>query len=230
MAETEASIGYGSTFAMADPATPTVFVDIAEVFNITPPSDTDDLVDATHMGSPNRTREFIPGLTDPGECAIEMNFVPGSAADTAIQAAKGTRKICRITFPNGVTWTFTGIRQGYEPAVPNEDKMTATVTFKVSGPHVNGATDAPVNTLIPAISGIAQVGQVLTAFDGVWTYSPAFTYQWKKAGVNIAGATAKTYTPVVGDVGSAITVAVTGTNSAGNATANSAATANVIAA
>ncbi|SDP92499.1 hypothetical protein SAMN05428967_4471 [Phyllobacterium sp. YR620] len=230
MAETGAMIGYGSIFAMADPEAPTVFEDIAEVYDITPPSDTDDLVDATHMQSPNRTREFIAGLTDPGEASFEMNFIPGSAADLAIQNAKGKRKICRITFPNGVTWTFTGIRQGYEPAVPTEDKMTATVTFKVSGPHVNGATQAPANTLLPAISGVAQVGQVLSAYAGAWSYSPSFSYQWKKAGVNIAGATGPTYTPVVGDVGAAIAVAVTGTNSAGNATATSAATANVIAA
>lgn len=230
MPETEAMIGYGSIFALADPATPTVFVDLAEVYDITPPSDTDDLVDATHMQSPDRTREFIAGLTDPGECSFEMNFIPGSAADLAVQAAKGKKRICRITFPNGITWTFTGLRQGYEPAVPNEDKMTATVTFKVSGSHVNGATTAPVNTLVPSIAGIPQVGQVLTAQSGIWTFSPNFTYQWKKGGVNIGGATGKTYTPVVGDVGAAITVAVTGTNNAGNATATSGATANVIAA
>ncbi|WP_447411788.1 phage tail tube protein, partial [Clostridium perfringens] len=83
-------------FAIADPATPTNFVDVGEVTSITPPSDTDDMVDATHTQSPNRTREFIAGLTDPGECSFEMNFVPGSPSDILIQDAKGKRKICRI--------------------------------------------------------------------------------------------------------------------------------------
>ena len=88
----------------------------------------------------------------------------------------------------------------------------------------------PVNSLLPSISGIAQVGQTLTAHPGTWSGNPVFTWQWKKAGVNIAGATGKTYVPVVGDIAAAITVAVTATNSTGNATATSGATANVIAA
>lgn len=138
MAETAAMIGYGSKFQLGNGATPTeTFADLAEVSNITPPSVAADVVDATHMQSPNRTREFIDGLIDPGECSFEMNFIPGSAADDAIQAWKlaGGRKTCRIVFPNDVTWTFSGILQGYEPAVPTDDKMTATVTIKVTSSY-----------------------------------------------------------------------------------------------
>lgn len=140
---TGAKIGYGAKFALGDGADPENFTELAEVFSITPPSETVDVLDATHMQSPNRTREFIEGLIDPGECSIEMNFIPGSAADVAIQALKGTgANNCRITFPDGgsgsVTWTFAGILTGYEPAVPNDDKMTATVTFKVTSSYVTG--------------------------------------------------------------------------------------------
>ncbi|MGF7161286.1 hypothetical protein FHS85_002921 [Rhodoligotrophos appendicifer] len=140
MAETEVTIGYGSTFAIGDGGSPEVFTALAEVYDITPPSDTLDVIDATHMTSPNATREFILGLSDPGECSFEMNFIPGSDADAAIQAVKVARQRvnCRITFPNNVTWTFSGILTGYEPAVPTEDKMTATVTFKVTGSYVAG--------------------------------------------------------------------------------------------
>ncbi|WP_447410600.1 hypothetical protein, partial [Clostridium perfringens] len=69
----------------------------------------------------------------------------------------------------------------------------------------------------------------LTAHDGAWSFSPNFTYQWKKGGANIAGAVNKTYVPVAGDVGAGLSVAVTAMNSAGNATAASGDTANVIA-
>jgi predicted secreted protein len=229
--ETEASIGYGSFFHVSQDNGAT-WIEIAEVFDITPPSDTVDVVDATHMQSPDRTREFITGLSDPGEASFEMNFVPGSASDAKIREIRsaGSRVKCRITFPNAVAWTFSGLVTGYEPAVPTDDKMTATVTFKVTGSYVSAPAAAPTNTVLPAISGVAQVGQVLTAYPGVWTAAPAFTYQWKKDGVDIGGETDQTYTPVVGDVGSAITVAVTGTNSAGSATATSAATPDVIAA
>lgn len=224
MAETLTTIGYGSIFAVSTDGGST-YVDIAEVSDITPPSSAFDMVDATHMQSPNSDREFIIGLNDPGEASFSMNFVPGSASDLKIQAIKQARARvkCRITFPNGVTWTFSGLLMTYEPAVPTDDKMTATVTFKVSGSTVTGSADAPVNSVLPAISGLLTLAAVLTAYEGVWSGSPIFTYQWKKAGSNISGATSRDYTITGGDSGAAITVAVTGTNSAGNATATSAA-------
>ena len=227
---TAATIGYGSKFAIKVPGDAD-FVFVAEVTNITPPSDSVDVVDATHMDSPNATREFILGLNDPGECSIEMNFIPGSAGDAKIQAVRASRVRvqCRITWPNGVTWTFDGIQTGYTPSAQTADKMSATVTYKVTGSYVTAPTAAPANTLLPAISGVAQVGQTLTAIPNTWTNSPAFTYQWKKNGANLAGATAATYVPVTGDIGGAITATVTGTNSAGNATATTAATTAVIA-
>jgi hypothetical protein len=138
---TDASIGYGSEFRLGDGSSPEVFTAVAEVFSITPPSDTVDVIDATHMTSPNRTREFIDGLIDPGEASFEMNFIPGGPGDEAIQdwKAAGGAKNCQIKFANtDVTWTFAGILTGYEPAVPVDDRMTATVTIKVTGSYEIG--------------------------------------------------------------------------------------------
>jgi hypothetical protein len=92
---------------------------------------------------------------------------------------------------------------------------TATSTF---------ADTAPVNTVPPAITGTPAVGQMLTAFVGVWDGSAAsYTYVWKKAAVAIPGATANTYVVQAGDAASAITVEVTATNGAGTDSAESAA-------
>lgn len=143
MAETEAMIGYGSKFAIGDGASPETFDDVAEVFNITPPSDNIDVIDATHMQSPDATREFILGLRDPGECSFEINFIPGGDGDTAIQDWRDARerRTCRVTYPNGVTWTFSGLLTGYEPTAPTDDKMTATVTIKVTSSYVTGTEE-----------------------------------------------------------------------------------------
>lgn len=93
---------------------------------------------------------------------------------------------------------------------------------------VSGALSAPANTLLPSISGVLDEAAILTALVGNWSNDPtSFTYQWKRDGANISGATGKTYTVVAGDVGKAISVAVTATNGTGNATATSAATANI---
>lgn len=218
----DASIGYGSLFDISRDGG-TSWLPIAEVFDISPPSDTVDQVDVTHMQSPNRRREFVPGLSDPGSASFEMNFVPGSASDLLIQEirATGEQVVCRITFPKGQTWIFTGQVESYEPAIPNEDKMTASVSFKVSGSTVAADTVAPVNSVAPAISGLAKVGQALTAWEGLWASAAKYSYQWKVDGTNKAGAVSKTFTPAVGDVGKAVSVEVTATNSAGTAMAAS---------
>src|SRR5207249_676392 len=80
----------------------------------------------------------------------------------------------------------------------------------------------PANTGLPAISGVAQAGQTLSASPGSWTSAPtAFTYQWKRcsaAGTNctpITVATTASHGPSEADVGSTLRVAVTAANAAG---------------
>jgi hypothetical protein len=75
-----------------------------------------------------------------------MNFIPGSTSDDRIfellslPVGQSRRRSCRISFPNGVTWTFDGEVTGYEPTVPFDDAMTATVTLKVTGGVTVGTT------------------------------------------------------------------------------------------
>lgn len=93
-----------------------------------------------------------------------------------------------------------------------------------------GAPAAPVNTVAPAITGTATVGEALTTSNGTWTGKEPpsnFAYQWKAAGANIAGATTKTYTLTEAEVGKAITVTVTARNWKAAASATSSATAAV---
>lgn len=88
---------------------------------------------------------------------------------------------------------------------------------------------APTNSVLPAITGAALVGQVLTVSNGTWAGRalPTFTYQWLLAGIPIVGATAKAYTIVSGNVGSVIACNVIATNTSGSVTRTSAATATV---
>jgi hypothetical protein len=146
MAESQAQLGYGSTFQIQTENSPDAYADLAEVVNITPPSATLDQIDVTHMTSPNRRREFISGLIDSGECSLDINFVPGNSTDIRLfelinlPVGVSRRRNLRISFPNGRTWSFTGELTGYEPSVPVDDKMSATVTFKVTGDVLAGST------------------------------------------------------------------------------------------
>lgn len=96
-----------------------------------------------------------------------------------------------------------------------------------TGPGVPPTPAAPVNTVAPSISGTAAVYETLTANPGSWTGYPSitFTYQWRRGGVNISGATASTYAAQVADYGTNLTVVVAGTNTQGNASGTSGAVA-----
>ncbi len=90
---------------------------------------------------------------------------------------------------------------------------------------------APANTGLPAITGPLSVGQRLQASTGTWTGAAAngFTYQWSRcnsngsACANISGATGQSYGVGQADLGMALRVTVTATNSTGSTTATSAA-------
>ena len=136
---TQAQIGHGTTFqintSVAD--SPDSWVTIAEVVSVTPPSLSRDAIDATHSTSPNKWREFIPGLRDGGEVTLEVNFIPAGIGTSTILATftSDDKVFARINFPDSpvTTWEFQAFITAFEPDAPFDDKMSATVTFKLSG-------------------------------------------------------------------------------------------------
>lgn len=142
-----------------------------------------------------------------------------------------------IEFPaKTITWTGRMQVATLTMGHPTENgRVTNNVEMSSDGEmmRVTDANAAPTNTLLPSISGIAQQGEELTALNGTWTGWPtSYTYQWQQDDTgweNIPGATAKTFTPAVGHVGNQLRVIVTAINSAGSASATSAATAAVLA-
>jgi hypothetical protein len=129
-----ADIGYGLTFGIYNGST---YVSVAEVVNITPPQLSRDAVETTDMESPDRYREYIPGLLDGGEASITISYTP-SASDVIVTAlTASTLGSFRITHANAVTVTFSAVVTGYAPGEHTPDgKMEATATFKVSGKPV----------------------------------------------------------------------------------------------
>lgn len=100
--------------------------------------------------------------------------------------------------------------------------------YDTAGPYGEGrqrpSSNAPKNTVAPAISGTPAVGSPLTATTGTWTNAPtSFTWQWYSAGVPIGGATAAGHTLGPADLGNLITVVATASNASGSNSATSAA-------
>lgn len=136
---TQAQIGHGTTFQINTTTnnSPDMWVTIAEVVSVTPPSLSRDAIDATHSTSPNKWREFIPGLRDGGEVTLEVNFIPSGVGTSTILATftSDDKVNARINFPDSpvTTWEFLAFITAFEPDAPFDDKMSATVTFKLSG-------------------------------------------------------------------------------------------------
>lgn len=125
-------------------------------------------------------------------------------------------EIPRLRFSDG-TVNAGGMDQDVELSLPFQ-ALLAPAGFTLKITRAVGSTLAPpVNTVLPTITGIAQVGEVLTATPGTWTGSPTptFSYQWLRDGAIIAGATGTTYTLQAADETEEITVREVATNSKG---------------
>jgi hypothetical protein len=105
--------------------------------------------------------------------------------------------------------------------------------FDVLVPNPPPLVTPPAPTSPPVVSGLAQIGQTLTATAGTWsgTQPLAFAYEWRRvtpdgrSSVDIQGGTARQYPVVAADEGFTLRVVVTATNEVGSATAASARTA-----
>lgn len=143
--------GKGAKFWLHDGASPGVLVQVTEVVSLTPPTPTRDTIDTTNHDSAGDYREFIGSLLDAGEVSCTVHWLPGSAGDLALTAALGsayTRAFALDVNAPGATPTQkrisgVGLVTAYAPAdIVIDDKMTATLTIKVSGPITLG--DVPV--------------------------------------------------------------------------------------
>jgi hypothetical protein len=109
-----------------------------------------------------------------------------------------------------------------------------TVTARSAATSPVSTAAGPTNTVLPTITGTAQVGQMLSATTGSWTGDPTgFSFQWQSCDVSgsscvpIGLATGGAYVVAGSDAGKTLRVAVTATNGGGSATAVSPPTAPV---
>lgn len=133
MTTTLADIGYNAAFGI-EGVTPDTYVDIAEIVSVSGPGLTRGAVEATHLKSPSRTKEFIPGLFERGEATFTFNFEKDVYDDvlTAASAVDGGKY--RITYPDGSTLIFEGFFTGLtEPEATPEGKMECQGTIKPKG-------------------------------------------------------------------------------------------------
>lgn len=137
MADSEATIGLGTSFSHRTSAAgvvPAVYAEVGEAVSIQPPQPTRETQDVTHLKSPNGTREFIGTLRDGGEASVMFNFTPAAYAKaSALFLLDGVQGF-RIAYPEGDSEDFNGIVTG-KPSEPIEvDSVRRfNLPIKVSG-------------------------------------------------------------------------------------------------
>lgn len=146
---TEARIGWGGRLYLSTDNTEANLAELVEVRECGFPQDETGEAEATHLQSPGRRREYVATLIDGGEFTATLNYVPGSATDLLLTAAKetaDTRKI-RIVIPDdsgtgAADWNIvtSAFVKRYAPDTMSTDGViTATATFRVTGDQEQGS-------------------------------------------------------------------------------------------
>ncbi|MEV0639043.1 phage tail tube protein [Streptomyces sp. NPDC050619] len=126
---------FGTQLQRGDGATPTeTFAALANVTDITPPGIERETYDVTAHDSPEAWREFIGGLKDGGEVEIEVNYDPRDHDALIADFADPNPRNYKVVWPQNLgNWAFGAILTNFEPEAPHDDKLAASLTFKVSG-------------------------------------------------------------------------------------------------
>jgi len=128
--------GTGARFLASDMASAPTFTEVANVTSISGPSISRDTYDVTAHDSTGGYREFIGGLRDGGEVSFDLNFDPSEATHQTLIGYLGdsVARDYQVTLPDdAATFEFSAFLTGWEVGLPIDDKITASVTFKITG-------------------------------------------------------------------------------------------------
>lgn len=192
-----------------------------------PPCDDPDAV--TWLGidplSKRMTLTFSGTLADE-TLPIWDEWGMSEGADDAFRLIRWYRN---IGAPNQGYWEGEAVLTEYAENSEGRGRWTVSGTIIFDGrPEWHSIPPAPgITTGVqlpgsPPLYDVPQVGVVYTAVAGVYTGSPALTYQWFADDVAIDGATAISYTPVANDDGKSLDVVETATNASGSINTKSA--------
>lgn len=135
---------FGIALKRSDMATPgpAVFTAIANVTSVSGPEIERETYDVTAHDSPDGWREFIGGLKDGGEVSVEVNYDPRIHDDLVADFDDVEPRDYKMTFPGTLgEWAFSAILTGFSQEAPVDDKLSAELTFKVSGkPTITAGT------------------------------------------------------------------------------------------
>lgn len=128
--------GVGTSFKRSNMASTPVFSAIAEINSIQGPDKSRETIDVTSLDSTGGYREFIAAFRDAGQVQLEMNFSRDGYMDMNDDFESETLVDYQIVLGDSgnTTMEFSGLVVNIGLAIPLDDKITAPVTIKISGP------------------------------------------------------------------------------------------------
>ena len=135
-------VGFDVKLQIEDAGTPGTFIDLEEVLSSSFPDKSREAVDISHSTSPVDAVEVTPGRRDDGEITTELNYVQAGWLLLEAAMALRTKTNFKIVFvdPSFTTtdpeFLVAAVITGLSGPIPADDKVTFTVTIKVSGPAV----------------------------------------------------------------------------------------------
>lgn len=133
---------FGTELRRGDGADPEVFTAIANVTNIAGPEISRETLDVTAHNTTDAWMEFRGSLKDGGEVSIDVNYDPAEHDVLVADFEDDLPRNYKIAFPvtPAVVWSFAAILTGFSSEAPHDDKLSASLTFKVSGKPTIGAS------------------------------------------------------------------------------------------
>jgi hypothetical protein len=128
----------------------TTWTEVAEVVTINGVAMDRSVTELTHLRSPNKAKEKVPGFLDGGQVTLKLNYKKGSptapftgmahvqalspGGAIAGEAAPGWGRLTwAVAFPDHGMWVFTGFIKSTPVEIPEDNRVTVEATIEISG-------------------------------------------------------------------------------------------------
>lgn len=127
--------GFGTILKRGDGEAVETFTAIANLTTVEDGGRTRNTIDVTAHDSPNQYMEFVGGLIDPGEVTVDINYDPAVHDTLEADLEDKDPRNYQIVFPDTgtTTFSFAAVMTGFSKSAPYDDKLTGSLTFKISG-------------------------------------------------------------------------------------------------
>lgn len=128
--------GFGAVLSRSDMASSPTFTEVANVTSISGPSISRNTYDVTSHDQADSYMEFIGGLKDGGEVSFDLNWDPTDATHASLfsDLDDTVPRDYTLALPADIAeFAFEGILTEFSPSLPVDDKLTASVTYKING-------------------------------------------------------------------------------------------------